>query len=122
MLTWEDTKILMRKFGELKDWQNAYHSYYLKEDMSLTREMSQHTLKILDAKYEKIDIEKVLQEQHHLSTREKLKLKLLLQKYEHLFNRTLGDWNTTPVCIEVKENTKPYHSRLYPVPQIYKEN
>ena len=32
----------------------------------------------------------------------------------------LGDWNTEPVSFELKEGSKPYHGRVYPIPQKHK--
>eukprot|EP00804_Cyclotella_cryptica_P003901 CCRYP_015772-RA/>CCRYP_015772-RA protein AED:0.38 eAED:0.38 QI:0/0/0/1/0/0/3/0/296 len=37
------------------------------------------------------------------------------------FDGTLGDWNTDPVSLELKEGAKPYHGRPFPVPKIHKE-
>ena len=45
----------------------------------------------------------------------------LLKTYEHLFDGTLGDFNTTPVSIELLPDAKPYHARPYPVPVIHRE-
>ncbi len=45
----------------------------------------------------------------------------LLTEFEELFDRTLGDWNTEPVSLELKEDVKPYHGKAYPVPQSCKE-
>jgi hypothetical protein len=41
-------------------------------------------------------------------------------KYEDLFDGTLGDYKTEPVSFELKEGTKPYHDRTYPVPKVHK--
>ncbi len=38
-----------------------------------------------------------------------------------LFNDTLGDWKTKPVSFQLKEGSKPYHGRAFPVPKIQKE-
>jgi hypothetical protein len=45
----------------------------------------------------------------------------LLQKYEALFDGTLGKWNTDPVNIELSKDAKPVSSQYYPVPKINKE-
>jgi hypothetical protein len=45
----------------------------------------------------------------------------LLRKYEDIFDGTLGKWNTDPVDIELREDSKPVSSRYYPVPRINKE-
>jgi len=41
----------------------------------------------------------------------------LLNKFEYLFDGTLGSWKTDPIELELKEaDTKPYHAKPYPVP------
>jgi hypothetical protein len=44
----------------------------------------------------------------------------VLLKFELLFDGTLGDWKLPPVSFELKEGMKPYHGRLYPIPQKHK--
>ncbi len=44
----------------------------------------------------------------------------MLLEHELLFEGTLGNWNRPPISIELKEGTKPYHGRPYPIPQIHK--
>jgi hypothetical protein len=42
---------------------------------------------------------------------------MLLQKFESLFDGTLGTWDTEPIDLELKDpEAKPYHARPYPVP------
>jgi hypothetical protein len=48
-----------------------------------------------------------------------MQILLLLHKYQHLFDGSLGTWNAKPSNIELKPNAKPYHSRTFPVPKIY---
>ena len=45
---------------------------------------------ILDAKYKPTKIKKFIEEQTHLNNKEKEKLKKLMNKYECLFDGTLG--------------------------------
>ena len=33
-----------------------------------------------------------------------------------MFDGTLGDWKTKPVSFELKEGSKPYHGRAFPIP------
>ena len=65
---------------------------------------------ILDAKYEKADLDKVVQDCTHLSPLEKQQLLALLKRYEFLFDGTLGKWTTDPVDLELKADVKPYHA------------
>ena len=44
---------------------------------------------------------------------------MLLHKYEHLFDGTLGTLNNKPYNIKLKEGAKPYHSRPFPIPKIH---
>ena len=41
-------------------------------------------------------------------------------EFEDLFDGTLGDWKTEPVSFELKEGSKPYHGRAFPIPQKHK--
>jgi hypothetical protein len=87
-----------------------------------TEEATQCAIHILDAKYEKADLQSVVDTNcPHLSLPDQNKLLELLTKYEDLFDGTLGDWNTEPVSFELKEGAKPYHGRAYPVPHAHKE-
>ena len=57
-----------------------------------------------------------------LDREEQQKLLSLLQKYEHLFDGTVGTWNTEPVDLILKDPTAaPYHAKAYPVPYSQKQ-
>ena len=76
----------------------------------------------LDVKHEKADLQSVVSTNYiHLSLLGQNKLLALLTEYEELFDGTLGDWDTEPISLELKEDTKPYHGRLFLVPQSHKE-
>ena len=86
-----------------------------------TQEATQRVVQILDAKYEKADLQSVVSTNcTHLSPQDQSKLLELLTEFEELFDGTLGDWNTEPVSFELKEGTKPYHGRPFPVPKSRK--
>ena len=65
--------------------------------------------RILDAKYEKADLNEVITKQHqrHLTTTEYDRLLQVLKKFEDLFDGTLGTWNTNPAEFELKDDAKP---------------
>ena len=72
---------------------------------------------ILNAKYSPADLVQLTQECDQLDKVEQQKLLKLLQKFEHLFDGTVGTWNTDPVDLVLKEpNCTPYHAKPYPVP------
>ena len=73
---------------------------------------------IVENKYCPADVRKISDECTLRDTSEKEQLFSLLSKYEHLFDGTLGSWNTEPIELELKEaDTKPYHAKPYPVPR-----
>ena len=73
--------------------------------------------RILDAKYEKADLPKIVSDYNHISTNQKQQLLRLLQKHETLFDGTLGTWKGSTYDIELKDNVKPYHARAYNMPK-----
>ena len=76
--------------------------------------MTQQVVHILDAKYDKADLQSVVSTNcTHLSCHGQNNLLDLLTEYEELFDGTLGDWKTKPI-FELKEGTKPYHGRSFP--------
>ena len=75
--------------------------------------------KILDSDYQKANLEEVAQNIPHLSAEDKSKIKAVLYRYESLFEGRLGLWDTAPISLELEDNTKPFHTRVFPVPQIH---
>ena len=58
---------------------------------------------ILDSKYEKSDLQKVMEHQcQHLIMTQRNELLKLLQKFEEFIYGTLGNWKTDPVEFELK--------------------
>ena len=87
-----------------------------------TAEATQRIVKILDAKYEKADLQAIVKDNcAHLQSSEQTLLLELLTEFEPLFDGTLGAWKTKPVSFELKEGSKPYHGRAFPIPKIHKE-
>ena len=85
-------------------------------------EATQRVVKILDAKYEKADINAVVTDNcKHLSVPDQEKLLKLLTEFEDLFDGTLGEGDTEPVSLKLKEGGKPYHGRPFPTQTAHKE-
>ena len=57
---------------------------------------------ILDAKYCKAELAKIAQECDQLDKEDQQKLLKLLQKYEHLFDGTVGTWNTNQWTLSLR--------------------
>jgi hypothetical protein len=78
-------------------------------------------MSILDAKYEKANIDASINSFQHLSGMQQQQLKALLYKFEHLFDGTLGNWKTDPVSFELKEGAKCILLAPFSVPKIHKD-
>ena len=79
-------------------------------------------LVISDAKYEKVDLNKVMVIRcQRLTMTQRNELLKLLQEFEEFFNGTLGTWKTDPVDSKLKEYVNPIFLRPYPVPKVHEE-
>ena len=67
--------------------------------------------RILNEKYQKSDLIKIVSNSKHLNNNEQSMLHDLLTKYELLFDGTPGTWEMKPVDIELKPGAKPYHAK-----------
>ncbi len=87
-----------------------------------TQDATKRVTQILDAKYQKADLQSIVRDNFkHLSADQHKKLLQLLKKYESLFDGTLGDWKTKPVSFHLKEGVSPYHGQAFPVPKVHKD-
>ena len=77
--------------------------------------------KILDAKYDKMEIKELMDSLPHLYQQQKQQLEQLFAKHEKLFDGTLGLYPDKKVHTEVQPDAEPKHQRPYAVPQIHWE-
>jgi hypothetical protein len=98
-VTWDTDTIPMKDRGTINS-QDALTEVYLSanDSKSLLNEFSRST-KILDAEYKPAILEDVIQMCENLNTEEQHQLLKLLQKYEHLFDGTLGEFNMAPISL-----------------------
>ena len=73
---------------------------------------------VLDAKYEKVEIEDVVSQQTHLTEEQQDDLRRLLSKYTKLFDGSLGCYPHKKFHIDVDETVPPVHSRPYPIARV----
>jgi hypothetical protein len=73
---------------------------------------------IIESKYCPADLTKIVEECTHLDKTEQRQLLKLLQKFEDLFDGTLGTWKNDPEDLErsMDPKVKPFHAKPYPVP------
>ena len=77
---------------------------------------------IIDAKYEKADLHKVMENQcQHLTKTQRNYLIKLLQEIKWLSYGTISTLKTHPVDFKLKEDMKPICPRSYPVPKVHEE-
>ena len=101
--------------------QNLMNIYNEATEPHSTREETARVQKILDAKYEAADLEKIVEENcSHLTRMQRLQLLNLLRKHESMFSGELGEWKNETVHFELKPNAKPYRGRPFPIPQIHR--
>jgi hypothetical protein len=87
-----------------------------------TQDAFKRVTRILDAKYQKADLQSIVRDNcKHLSANQQKKLLQLVTKYESLFDGTLGDWKTKPVSFQLKEVVSPYHGQAFSVPKVLKK-
>ena len=103
--------------------EESFLNFYVNECFGSenTIKPTQQIRRILDAKYKKEDINKVMTKKYqHLSTKEQEILLVLLLKFEDMFDGTLGMRNTTLVDLELRNDMKSVCLRLYPVPRVHR--
>ena len=121
VMSWDGVEIDMKDPSSLTTSHQIYTLFESSTEPESTKSALKRTTHILDAKYEKADLEKIMSDEcSHLDDVEKEALLSLLQRYETLFDGTLGDFKTEPVHLELKKGEEtPVHSRPYPVPHVH---
>ena len=116
-IMWDNAKINMQPPEILKkNWVDTLEQELLFAHDPDTTD-AERIQGIIESKYTPADLDKIVQECTHLTKTEQRQLLKLLQKYEDLFDGSLGTWKTAPIQLELKDpNVKPYHAKPYPVP------
>jgi hypothetical protein len=91
-------------------------------ELQMLRDEYSRSTKILDTEYKQssASLDDVIKTCENLHVEEQHQLKTLLQKYEHLFDGTLGEFNmeTVPISLQLMDpNCKPINARAYTVPR-----
>jgi hypothetical protein len=116
LVTWDTDTIPMknRDICTLSSLEALIEVYIIANEPQTVRcEYSQAT-KILDAEY---SLDYFIKTCDNLHVEEQHQFKILLHKYEHLFDEILGEFNMEPISLHLMDpNCKPDHSRAYTVP------
>jgi hypothetical protein len=78
-----------------------------------------HTSEILDAKYEKVSTDGVVDQLSHLNDKQKQDLKVLLKDFTRLFDGTQGVYLHKKFHIDLIPGARPKHSQPYAIPCIH---
>jgi hypothetical protein len=116
-MTWDKSTIKMKEYKDLLDINSPVNEFCWHEESyesQALNDASSHLKKILDAKYEPADHDKIACNCNYLTDDKQMQLLSLLCKYQHLFDGLLGTWNAKPYDIELKPDAKSYHSRPFP--------
>ena len=121
MIVWQELKIPMKDPVELCTNEQLLMVFTKTLEPEAIKSSNKHVTCILDAKYEKADLEHlVCEECSHLSTEDQHKLLKLLLEYEGLFDSTLGDFKTDPISLDIKPGKKLAYTLPYLVPKVHK--
>ena len=115
-ITWDNATVSMKDPGRF----NSDEVDHLEQEILFIHDPEttevERIQQTLDAKYAPADLPAEVEKCKDLTKQEKRSLLSLLQKYESLFDGSLGTWNSKPIDIELKPDVKPYHAKPYPVP------
>ena len=102
------------------DMEDAMH-VQTKDELIEEDWLDNYATKILDAKYNKTDVNDVVEQQSHLTSAQKKDLLELLIKHSKLFSGKLGSYPHQTFHIDVDPEATPVHACAYPVPRIHLE-
>jgi hypothetical protein len=117
-VTWDTDTIPMKDRGTLSSVEALIEVYMIANEPQTLRDEYSRVTKILDAEYKPASLDDVIKTCENLHVEEQHQLKSLLQKYEHLFDGKLGEFNMEPISLQlVDPNCKLIHARAYTVPR-----
>ena len=93
-------------------WQEVSKFFFVIKESRSVRNATQRIKQILDAEYKKIDQNTIIMSLNHLKNKH-------LQKYENIFDRTLGKYTGSDYTKYLQENYKPYHAKPFLIPNIH---
>jgi hypothetical protein len=83
----------MKYRGPLSSVETMIEVFVSKNEPQTLRDEYSHATKIIDGEYNPACLDDVIKACESLHVEEEHQLKILLQKYEHLFDGTLGEFN-----------------------------
>ncbi|KAI2511766.1 transposition [Fragilaria crotonensis] len=104
----EGRVLLMKRRGETP-------TFYINDEED---EDDSYAVEIKDAKYKKVKIDDVIEQQKHLSSVQRQQLRSAYWGNDHLFDSKLKKYTGKKIRLELKEDAHPIHcTKPFPVPQ-----
>jgi len=120
VIEWDSMRVPMRDPASLREQEELLEAFAQTQEPENLKDAHERVNRILDSKYEKADLPKLVKDNcSHLSATEQRKLLQLLISYEDLFDGTLGDFQTSPISLELKPGEEPVSAKAFPVPKIH---
>ena len=94
-VTWQEVSIYMTP-------PNCTEKVFIIKEIRQVRNRTKRKKQILDAKYKKINLKSIDMNLNNLKDKHKNSLLELLQKYEEIFDETLGKYTSCDYTIELK--------------------
>jgi len=88
-------------------------------DSNPVEDAAHRVKRILDAKFDKSDVEEICEEQAEPDKQQRKQLAVSLRKCEVLFDGQLGCWHGQDVKLELQEGAKPCHARVCNMPRCH---
>ena len=124
-IEWFDNELPLRNphLLEAKDFEAMAHMVEIQQEEEFFGmdwyDPTCYAVEILDAKYEKVDVDEVITHLTHLNPQQKEDLKQVLQEHTKLFDGTLGVYPHRKFHIDLVPEAVAKHARPYPVPVIH---
>jgi hypothetical protein len=117
-MPWQEATIPVKKADEL-DHQNVNETVEQCYETGHLHEVTQRTMELLDASYEKADLRDITSKWTYLPKEERAALLKLLLRHEDLFDGALGTWNGPPAALKLKKDAAPHFARPFSVPHVH---
>ena len=121
VVTWDELRLPMHEVKDNGEWHDFNALVEDQAESESVKDSMSRLTRILDANYDTPDLEAEVAKMTHLTAIQRTLLLALLKKNEDLFDGQLGDWVGDPVEIPLKEGSKPYHARAFPIPNIHEQ-
>jgi hypothetical protein len=134
-ITWDGIDQPVKSQGELQKENTLYEDLYsalISPDSTIFQDdydancEPEHSYasykrqtQLWDTNYKMADLSEIIKCISTIDDIEKHNLLVLLRKYEHLFDGTLVNFETSEVKVNLKEDAKPYHAKDFPVQKIH---